>query len=167
MEVGQRNREIFHDLHIKWKIYHQFEHNDVVPIAGGSHLGITGYRKEDSSWLDFSALIFRPLPTAQALSITTTPCHARKICRAKQGVDYSSSRITPAQLVEHDRGWWMSSKVAKAFGHTIARSPKLSEGARRTIGAFAYIPLKIINIIRGAGIGRRSSDGVLSLTYIT
>jgi len=167
MEIGQKNAAIFKQHNISFKIRHQFEYRDIVPIAGGSHLGITGYKQEDSSWLNFSAAIFRPLPTAEALSITTPRPHRRKICRATAGVDYSISRITPAELVEHDRGWWMSSKVANLFGHTITRSPKLSEITRRTVGVFAYIPLKIIGIVRGAGIGRRGSDGVLSLTYPT
>jgi len=165
MEFGKRHAEIFSSLNIRWDIRYLFEHRDAVPIAGGSHLGITGYTEKDKRWLTFSAKVFRPLSTAIALCITARRCHGRRISRATERRDYSIRSVSPQELQEHDRGWWMSAKVARIFGYTIARSPNLIEGLRRTVGVITYIPLRIIEAIRGHGIGRRSSDGVLFIPY--
>jgi len=166
MAFGKEHKEIFELLGIQWEIYHQFEHRDVVPHAGCNHLGTTRYSDKDRFWLRFSAVVFKPLPTAESLSIAgERTCHERMISRAQEGRDFSVSKISAKELFEHDTSWWISKKVAEIFGYRYFRSPRIGEALRRVAGIIAYLPLKILSLIRGDGIGRRSSDGVLSIDY--
>ncbi len=165
MKFGRHHQELFQFLHVKWKIYHQFEFGDFVPQAGGSHLGTTEYnRQKDKSWLDESAVVFRPLQ-GDAPAVVSSQTHGRRIGLATPERDYTITKITPTELSEFDHSYWLSARIRSIWGYRIFNSPRISEWVRKKVGLLTLPAMKIINFFEGQGIGTRDENGVLAVRY--
>ena len=138
MAYGRKHKEVLTTLGITFETNMQMEHGDPVPEGGGSHPGTTGYDKARDSWLVPHIRIFRPLETAQALSMTTLTTHGRRIATAREGEDYTLEHLTPADLAEFDHSWFLRGRVRQLFGYRVLVSPRISEIARKTIGCIIY-----------------------------
>jgi hypothetical protein len=166
MRFGRHNHKLFELLHIGWKVYHQFEYGDFVPEAGESHLGTTCYNQQkDKTWLDFSSVVFRPLPGSEALSIVTPPTHGRRIGTAVAERDYTVTKISPRDLSNYDHSYWLSQRIKKIWGYRFFNSPKLSEWIRRKSGLLLRPTMRLIDYFQGEGIGLRDENGVLAVSY--
>lgn len=146
MEFGRVHRKVLSFVNQrKWIIQHQLEYGDFVPQSGGNHLGTEGYSNpKNKSWLDFSAAIFRPLPTAVVKEICAAPTHGRRLVKGlpngpKEGVDYMSTTLTQAQLYKFDHAWLLGSELANIFGYAVLSSPKLTEWIRQKASQLAYL----------------------------
>ncbi len=161
MNFGRSNKKLLELLGQKWKIFHQFEYGDFVPQAGGSHLGTNGYdKKEDASWLDFRARVFRPLPTAEALSITSAPTHGRRIGTATSGKDYVTTNLTAGEVYQFDHSYFLNGSLANVFGYVLLRSPKVTEQVRQLAAKLLYPVNRLIDAAVGNKIGSRDENGV-------
>lgn len=146
MQFGQRHRELFEALHVRWNLYHQFEYGDFIPEAGGSHLGTTGYCPwQDIQWIKDGITVFRPLRTAQALSIVAAPTHGRRIGTAVLERDYTVTKISPLDLQEYDHSWWLSHRIGRIWGYRFFNSPRTSELVRKNVSRLIALPLRLFN----------------------
>jgi hypothetical protein len=150
MEFGRTYRDVFSFLHSSIHVYHQFERGDVVPKAGGSHLGTNDPCSDDDVWLKTHMYVFSPLDeTARALSITTCVTHGRRIGTAQLGRDYSLSYITPSELASFDHAYILQGRIREIFGYRLLLSPKLTEIGRRILGTILYLPLRALDAVIG------------------
>lgn len=168
MQFGHTNREMFRMLNVRWRVHHQFEYGDIVPQAGGSHLGTTSYNGyEDTDWLDEKASVFKPLDGAEALSIVNPPTHGRRTGTSVVEKDYTFTTITPKELSEYDHAFMLGGRIKKIWGYRFLNSPQLSEWLRRMTGKILSLPLKIVYAPLGDGAGNRDQNGVLAVRYGT
>ena len=165
MKFGHTHRKLFEALNVQWRVFHQFEYGDIVPQAGGSHLGTTRFDfKKDKSWLDESVSVFRPLE-GDALSILDPPTHGRRIGTATKGHDYALTKITPLDLATYDHSFVLRGKIRQIWGYRFLNSPRASEWIRKKTGLLLTPVTSLQNIIQGNGIGKRDENGVLALQY--
>ena len=161
MKFGQKQRRLFEALHIRWKIYHQFEYGDFVPEVGGSHLGTTNYHPwKDKRWISDSITVFQPLTSAKALSIVGAPTHGRRIGTAVLERDYIITKLSPLELQKYDHSWWLRHRIGKIWGYRFFNSPRTSELVRRNVSRIVAIPLRIFNYFVRKDIGDRDQHGV-------
>jgi hypothetical protein len=171
MEFGHYNREMFKQLKVKWRVYHQFEAGDFVPQAGGSHLGTTEFNTyHDVDWLDEVARVFRPLEGADALSIVNPPTHGRRIGTAVDEKDYACTSVSAKDLADYDhpsRLWGLNSRLRKIWGYRLLNNPRLTEKVRSIAGRVLQTLgiLRILDNLQGSGVGLRDRNGVLAVRY--
>ena len=171
MQFGHYNREMFNQLNVKWRVYHQFEAGDFVPQAGGSHLGTTGFNPyRDADWLDEVARIFRPLEGADALSIVSPPTHGRRIGTAVDEKDYACMPVSVKDLADFDHPsivWGLNGRLRKIWGYRLLNNPRLTEKVRSIAGTVLQRLgiMRILDNLQGTGVGRRDQNGVLAVRY--
>lgn len=168
---GNTHKDLLNELGQRWKITIQMEYGDFVPQSGEEHLGATELPDYVfSEWLKTDIKVFRPLDTAIQKEISTAPTHGRRIGLAKEGIDYQLTSLTPKQLLDFDKAWWLNTDQQNIFGYKIINSPKFSEGFRRSI-AVIRIPLgnTVKNIWEWASPPRgseiRDKEGALHVAY--
>ena len=137
MRFGEKHQGLLNALSIKTSIRYSFAQGDIVPKAGSSHLGTLGPREDALPWLKFKTTVFRPLPGATALGITTNSSHGQRIGRAMEGKDYALTALSRAQLRTFDHAFWLNRSLSETFGYKVFRSPKFAEGLRIIVGRFA------------------------------
>jgi hypothetical protein len=171
MKFGQDNREMFKQLGVKWRVYHQFEAGDPVPQSGGSHIATTGYDAyHDQDWLDVVVGVFRPLEGAEALSIVAPPTHGRRIGTAVDERDYTYTRITPKDLADFDhpnRVFGLNGRIRKIWGYKLLNNPRLTEKVRTVAGWFLK-KTRLMNFIENLDrneVGVRDQNGVLAIRH--
>lgn len=169
MGFGRKHSEVIQGLGQQWTVRHQMEYGDIVPLGGQSHLGTNGYDPQlDAGWLSVPVQVFKPIEDADAMAIRTMPTHGRRIGHATEGTDYTLTKLTANKLYNFDHAWWLTGDLLKTFGYKFARSPMLSEAARRTISIVRYpfsLIAKRINDYRTPPLGGRDSDGVFFCRY--
>jgi hypothetical protein len=164
MKFGKQNRLLFEALHVRWKIYHQFEYGDIVPEAGGSHLGTTNYHSQnDKRWMRNRPVVFRPLHGAQAISIVTPPTHGRRIGTAVAERDYTVTKITPQDLAQYDHSWWLSRRLGRIWGYRFFKSPCMSEIIRRKTGCVLTKVVRIAGLVMGQGWRNKHKQSVTEI----
>lgn len=132
MQFGRCHSEVIRGLGQNWRITHRFEYGDIIPLAGESHQGTTGYDKEmDEEWLTMDVHVFKPLEEAKALEILTAPTHGRRIGQAEESRDYTMMPLSPADLWTLDHAWKLNPRLRFAYGFPVVLSPKLVEVSRR------------------------------------
>lgn len=147
MQFGNAHRKVlsFVSNNRKWHVTHQLEYGDFVPQSGGNHLGTEDYTNPKSKlWLDFSAMIFKPLPTATVKEIYAAPTHGRRIALGlpngpKENVDYHPTNLTQKMLYDFDHAWILGPELANIFGYKVLSSPKLTEWLRLQASRVAYL----------------------------
>ncbi len=161
---GRQHGNLLKTLNIQMHVIHQFEYGDFVPQAGETHLGTTQSDAEkDSTWLDVSAAVFRPIDTTRVSSLVTLPTHGRRIGSATEGVDYTLSPLTPKDLWDYHRTFLLRGRLQRIFGNKVLRMPKASERVRSSIG-FGLRPLmKLYQWWIGNQLGSRNSAGVFTI----
>lgn len=171
MQFGHYNREMFSQLKVKWRVYHQFEAGDFVPQAGGSHLGTTEFNSyRDVDWLDEVARVFRPLEGADALSIVNPPTHGRRIGTAVDEKDYACTSVSVKDLADFDHPsmlWGLNRRLRKIWGYRLLNNPRLTEKVRSIAGTVLQSLgiLRILDNLQGNGVGIRDQNGVLAVRY--
>ena len=171
MRFGHYNREMFKQLKVKWRVYHQFEAGDFVPQAGGSHLGTTEFNPyRDVDWLDEVVRVFRPLEGAEALSIVNPPTHGRRIGTAVDEKDYACTSVSTKDLADFDhpsRLWGLNRRLREIWGYRVLNNPRLTEKVRSIAGTVLQSLgiLRILDNFQGNGVGRRDRNGVLAVRY--
>ncbi len=139
IHFGRAHSELFKDLGIKWNVDLSFEYGDPVPLGGDAHLGAHDF-KTGMEWLHTRFRVFKPLETAQALEITTTPTHGRRMGGATEGRDYKVTHLTPEQMQQFDESWNPFGKdrtmMTKTFGYRLVHSKWIAEKVRQGVAAF-------------------------------
>jgi hypothetical protein len=136
IRFGEKHKGLLDALEIKTSVRHSFARGDIVPKAGSSHLGTLGPRDDDLHWLKFEAKVFKPLPGATALGITTNSAHGQRIGRATVGEDYDQTSLSRTELRTFDHAFWLNGFLSKTFGYKVFRSPRFTEGLRIIAGRF-------------------------------
>jgi hypothetical protein len=165
ISFGRNNRELFAALQIRFHVKHQLEYGDFVPEGGEVHLGARLDELNESSWLDFEANLFKPMPTAQALTILTLDTHGRRIGGAELGLDYTSNSLSYKKLYEFDSSWCLGKDLEEQMGYRILISPKIFEVFRRAIGSVLYYPMLLIRPFVDHIPPGGDENGVISVQY--
>ncbi len=169
MQFGRKHRDLIAALGPRWKVRHDLAYGDFVPQSGESHLGTTGHEAaRDEQWLDVECTVFRPLPSASNLAITTFGAHEQRTGLAKEGCDFRVQNIGVKTLAKFDHSWWMRGKLLQIFGFRFLRSSKGAELMRRVVSMalfiFVRLAIKLHNRIKPP-LGQRDKRGVWALRY--
>ncbi|MGR3952109.1 MAG: hypothetical protein QRY74_04335 [Chlamydia sp.] len=146
MEYIHKHQSIFKTLHISWSVHHQFEYGDIVPQAGGSHLGTNLLDKKiDDAVFHFFARACRPNSCATDIEITTAQTHGRRFSSTPDLRQYREFLLNRNELYAFDHAFHLSSDLAQKFGVGFFNSPKTIEWIRNSAGAVISPLLKFIN----------------------
>lgn len=136
LAFGRKHKGLLKGLGQKWGVHYQFEYQDFVPQGGPELLGVSSHYSHDKEWLEVTGTIFKPLPTAKHLDITTMPTHGRRFLHIdpKESIhEYEATNLTPFELYEFKTAYWLPLELRRKFGYHVT-TPRMTEELRRTVG---------------------------------
>lgn len=136
LQFGRRHEKLLVGLGQKWKVTHQMEYGDPVPMGGSVHLGATTrFDRLYKNWLELDVRVFKPLDTAEATCITTAPTHGRRVGKGKEGRDYKFTHLTARELHKYDNNinpFGEGNRLLRdVFGYKILHSRRGVEAFRQ------------------------------------
>ena len=136
LEFGRKHKELLVGIGQKWGVHYYFEYQDFVPQGGPEWIGVSAQYRLDKEWLDLQGTVFRPLPSAKHIDITTMPTHGRRfllITTEEAKHEYQATPLTPNELYEFKTAYWLPLELRSKFGFHVT-TPRMTEELRRTVG---------------------------------